>query len=155
MNYAFSTGAERIAVIEDLRKPGTFFPPGWDPHRTRQRESLLRVSSFSFKWLIVLSVITWLLQHRPEDRPTALELSQSPLLPQRVEDEYFKGALKLMSAFSLPVFLWETHLIESSWQPKPTLRISKPSSHPFSASPHVRVVASFTILRPTCLSMQP
>jgi hypothetical protein len=40
MNYSFSTGAERIAVIEDLRKPGIFFPPAWDPHRTRQRESM-------------------------------------------------------------------------------------------------------------------
>ncbi|KAG6864912.1 hypothetical protein C0991_006441 [Blastosporella zonata] len=81
MNYKFSTGAERIAVIEDLRKPGIFFPGAWDPSRHRQRET----------------VITWLLQHRPEDRPTASELSQSPLLPSRIEDEYFKGALNLMS----------------------------------------------------------
>ena len=41
-------------------------------------------------------VITWLLQHDPDKRPTALELSQSPLLPPRLEDEFFKGALKLM-----------------------------------------------------------
>lgn len=62
-------------------------------------------SSFSFVLPVVLYinvfllclVITWLLQHQPEDRPTALELSQSPLLPQRLEDEYFKSALKLMS----------------------------------------------------------
>ncbi|KAF5376991.1 hypothetical protein D9615_007308 [Tricholomella constricta] len=85
MNYTFSTGAERIAVIEDLRKPGIFFPRGWDPHRTRQRE-----------------IITWLLQHRPDDRPTALELSQSTLLPQRLEDEYFKGALNLMTKADSP-----------------------------------------------------
>ncbi|GLB36853.1 putative anticodon binding domain of tRNAs [Lyophyllum shimeji] len=85
MNYTFSTGSERIAVIEDLRKPGIFFPPGWDPRRTRQRE-----------------IITWLLQHRPDDRPTALELSQSPLLPQRLEDEYFKGALSLMTKADSP-----------------------------------------------------
>lgn len=43
------------------------------------------------------SVISWLLRHNPEDRPTALELSQSSLLPARVEDEYFKGALRMMS----------------------------------------------------------
>ncbi len=48
-------------------------------------------------------VITWLLQHEPDDRPTALELSQSPLLPSRLEDEYFKGALKMMSK-RLPFF---------------------------------------------------
>jgi translation initiation factor 2-alpha kinase 4 len=35
----FSTGSERIAVIEDLRKSGIFFPATWDPHRSRQRES--------------------------------------------------------------------------------------------------------------------
>ncbi|KAF9457367.1 kinase-like domain-containing protein [Collybia nuda] len=80
MNYSFSTGAERIAVIEDIRKPGIFFPPGWDPHRSRQRE-----------------IITWLLQHNPDDRPSAVELSQSALLPARLEDEYFKGALNLMT----------------------------------------------------------
>ncbi|KAG6856809.1 hypothetical protein H0H87_000506 [Tephrocybe sp. NHM501043] len=85
MNYAFSTGAERIAVIEDLRKAGIFFPREWDPSRHRQRE-----------------IITWLLQHRPEDRPTASELSQSPLLPSRIEDEYFKGALNLMTKADSP-----------------------------------------------------
>ncbi|KAG5641706.1 hypothetical protein DXG03_004410 [Asterophora parasitica] len=78
-------GAERIAVIEDLRKPAIFFPRDWDSHRTRQRE-----------------IITWLLQHRPDDRPTALELSQSALLPQRLEDEYFKGALNLMTKADSP-----------------------------------------------------
>lgn len=85
MNYTFSTGAERIAVIEDLRKPGIFFPATWDARRSRQRE-----------------IITALLQHRPDDRPTALELSQSPLLPQRLEDEYFKGALNLMTKADSP-----------------------------------------------------
>jgi translation initiation factor 2-alpha kinase 4 len=35
----FSTGAERIAVIEDLRKPGIFFPATWDMHRSRQKQS--------------------------------------------------------------------------------------------------------------------
>ncbi|KAF8625130.1 hypothetical protein AX15_005537 [Amanita polypyramis BW_CC] len=80
MNYKFTTGSERIAVIEDLRKPGIFFPPTWDSHRSRQRE-----------------IITWLLHHDPDERPTATELSQSPLLPPKMEDEYFKGALKLIA----------------------------------------------------------
>ena len=39
MNYFFTTGAERIAVLEDIRKPDIYFPAGWDAHRTRQRES--------------------------------------------------------------------------------------------------------------------
>lgn len=41
-------------------------------------------------------VITWLLQHDTNDRPTALELSESPLMPPRLEDENFKDALNLM-----------------------------------------------------------
>ncbi|KAF8959858.1 kinase-like domain-containing protein [Flammula alnicola] len=79
MNFKFNTGAERIAVLEDLRKPSIIFPTGWDVHRVRQRE-----------------IITWLLQHEPDKRPSALELSQSPLLPTRLEDEYYKSALRLM-----------------------------------------------------------
>lgn len=39
MNYFFTTGAERIAVIEDLRKPEVYFPRDWEVHRTRQKES--------------------------------------------------------------------------------------------------------------------
>ena len=49
-------------------------------------------------------VITLLLQHEPDKRPTALELSQSPLLPSRLEDEYFKGALRMMGWFSFFFF---------------------------------------------------
>ncbi|KAJ7596327.1 kinase-like domain-containing protein [Mycena floridula] len=79
MNFPFSTGAERIAVIENLRKPQVIFPPTWDPLRARQRE-----------------IITWLLDHDPSKRPTALELSQSSLLPQDLEDDYFRKALEMM-----------------------------------------------------------
>ena len=39
MNFPFSTGAERIAVIEDLRKPGVYFPPSWPTHLERQKKS--------------------------------------------------------------------------------------------------------------------
>lgn len=52
MNYFFSTGAERIAVIEDLRKKIMVFPVDWDAHRTRQRESMcLRLGSFPYNHL--------------------------------------------------------------------------------------------------------
>ncbi|KAJ6607583.1 kinase-like domain-containing protein [Mycena sp. CBHHK59/15] len=80
MNFTFSTGSERIAVIEGLREPLIVFPTGWNQNLTRQRQ-----------------IITWLLQHDPDNRPTALELSQSSLLPARLEDEYFKGALQMMA----------------------------------------------------------
>jgi eukaryotic translation initiation factor 2-alpha kinase 4 len=49
MNYSFSTSSERIAVIEDLRKPPIYFPHDWDPLRTQQQESeygVLDVGSF-------------------------------------------------------------------------------------------------------------
>ncbi|KAF9218926.1 Serine/threonine-protein kinase [Gyrodon lividus] len=85
MNYPFSTGAERITVIEDLRKPEVYFPRDWGAHRTRQKQ-----------------IISWLLRHDPAERPSALELSQSSLLPPRMEDEYFKGALRVMSKPNSP-----------------------------------------------------
>ncbi|KAJ6518529.1 kinase-like domain-containing protein [Mycena vulgaris] len=74
MNYRFSTGAERIATPGIVRL-------------TRQRQ-----------------IITCLLDHDLDTRPTALELSQSPLLPARLEDEYFKGALGMMVKPDSPHF---------------------------------------------------
>ncbi|EIW85919.1 hypothetical protein CONPUDRAFT_114006 [Coniophora puteana RWD-64-598 SS2] len=85
LNYFFSTGSERIAVIEDLRKPEIYFPRDWENSRSRQKQ-----------------IITWLLQHDPAERPSALELSQSTLLPPRVEDEFFKGALRMMAKHDSP-----------------------------------------------------
>jgi translation initiation factor 2-alpha kinase 4 len=100
MNYTFTTGAERIAVLEDIRKPGIHFPSDWDAHRTRQRESKFHlVKDFILLKAHYFAVITLLLQHEPDKRPTALELSQSSLLPSRLEDEYFKGALRMMGWF--------------------------------------------------------
>lgn len=56
MNYFFSTGAERIAVIEDLRKRDIVFPVDWDVPRTRQRQSMyLRLSSKSYNYSMILS----------------------------------------------------------------------------------------------------
>jgi len=54
----------------------------------------------------LLTVIIWLLQHDPDKRPSALELSQSPLLPAPLEGEYFKGALQMMGdSLSLSLIL--------------------------------------------------
>ncbi|KAL0961127.1 hypothetical protein HGRIS_006101 [Hohenbuehelia grisea] len=85
MNFSFSTGSERIVVIEGLRKEDIVFPTTWQPQRHRQRQ-----------------IITWLLNHDPRKRPTALELSQSPLMPPRLEEEYFKGALRMMTNRNSP-----------------------------------------------------
>ena len=105
MNYAFTTGAGRIAVLEDIRKPGIYFPSDWDAHRTRQRESKFYLFFYIYTQAhYFFAVITLLLQHEPDKRPTALELSQSPLLPSRLEDEYFKGALRMMGWFHSLMF---------------------------------------------------
>jgi translation initiation factor 2-alpha kinase 4 len=80
MNYGpFKTDSERIYVIEDVRKPEIIFPSGWPAARVRQK-----------------SIVTWLLQHEPSKRPTALELSQSDLVPARIEDENIKSALSMI-----------------------------------------------------------
>ena len=126
MNFKFNTGAERIAVLEDLRKPTIIFPSSWDPHRNRQREStsppylLLRINKKNLFMFLPLAVIIWLLQHDPEKRPSAFELSQSPLLPAPLEDEYFKGALQMMGESLLSHF----PVILISCSPK----IAKPDS---------------------------
>jgi eukaryotic translation initiation factor 2-alpha kinase 4 len=78
MNYKFTTGAERVAVLQQLRLPEVIFP--LDFTRAAQKE-----------------IITALLQHDPAKRPTAVELFQSPLLPQQMEDAYFREASRLMS----------------------------------------------------------
>ncbi|KAI0777469.1 Serine/threonine-protein kinase [Trametes elegans] len=80
MNYPFNTESERWAVLRDIRQPTINFPIDWDAKRTRQRQ-----------------IINWLLQHDPDQRPTAIELSQSSLLPPRLEDEYVKSAMKLIA----------------------------------------------------------
>lgn len=100
MNFFFATGAERIAVIENIRKPEVIFPPSWDPHRIRQKQSthiIILPVLYPFAQPGASVVITWLLQHDTNERPSAIELSQSPLLPPRLEDEYFRGALRMMS----------------------------------------------------------
>ena len=82
MNYKFSTAAERVAVLQQLRLPEIVFPA--DFNRIAQRE-----------------IITALLQHDPAKRPTASELFHSPLLPQQMEDAYFREASRLMSRIVL------------------------------------------------------
>ena len=43
-----------------------------------------------------LPVITSLLQHDPVQRPSALELSHSPLLPPLLQDDSFKRSLDMI-----------------------------------------------------------
>ncbi|EIN05395.1 Serine/threonine-protein kinase [Punctularia strigosozonata HHB-11173 SS5] len=77
MNHPFSTQTERVKVIESIRKPEIEFPDTWDGKRTRQHD-----------------IIKWLLQHKPSDRPSAVELTQSSLYPSFLGDEQVKTAMK-------------------------------------------------------------
>lgn len=96
MNYFFNTGAERINVLENLRSPGIFFPEDWDPLRTRQQQSRLFEHGFTVQSKMTFPVITSLLHHDPVQRPSALDLSHSPLLPPLLQDDSFKRSLDMI-----------------------------------------------------------
>ena len=96
MNYFFNTGAERINVLENLRSPGIFFPEDWDPLRTRQQQSRLSEHGFTVQSKMTFPVITSLLHHDPVQRPSALDLSHSPLLPPLLQDDSFKRSLDMI-----------------------------------------------------------
>jgi hypothetical protein len=53
------------------------------------------VDAFLLKF--ALAVITLVLQHEHDKRRTVLELSQSPFLPSRLEDEYIVRSFRLNS----------------------------------------------------------
>lgn len=101
----------------------------------------------------MVAVITLLLQHDPSDRPTALELSQSPLLPPRLEDEYFKGALRMMSTFP-PVEMFTRHqLISIQRQQNTTLLIDKRFYRLYLANLPTKFAAFYMMQKPSCLNM--
>ncbi|KAG8734893.1 hypothetical protein FRC12_018300 [Ceratobasidium sp. 428] len=79
LNFPFATGSERVAVLQRLRLPTIEFPRAWPPSRHHQRK-----------------VIELLLEHDPEKRPSALQLSRSEYLPETLEDEYVKEALPMI-----------------------------------------------------------
>lgn len=106
MNFSFRTQSERIVVLEKLRKPEIIFPETWSG-RILQRQSQLIVSwcLFSPSQQSNPIVITSLLQHDVSLRPTAQQLASSGLLPSRIEDEYFRDALSVMSKLSCRIFI--------------------------------------------------
>lgn len=78
----FSTDTERYHVITNMRLPRIAWPASW-PDRPKQKE-----------------IIQSLLQHDPDDRPSASKLVQSKLLPERMEEDNMKEALRLMGGLS-------------------------------------------------------
>ena len=92
----FSTGSERIAVIEDLRKlkctfPGIRMPTEHNKSRVRGTIPVIQI------WLMVgsyhVASATWF--------SGATYRSHSSYLPPRMEYEYFKSALRKMGAWFL------------------------------------------------------
>ena len=90
-----------------------------------------------------LLVITWLLQHEPQKRPTAYELSQSPLVPPRMEGEYFKGALHLMG--ESPSTYISRVLTHEELKQNQSHSITKPFSRRCSSNLLALLVLSYTI----------
>lgn len=96
------TYSERVRVLERLRQKDIVFPDGWNSLLLdRQHQSKHFYLGHMLSVLTAIpKVITWLLQHDPDKRPTALELSQSSLLPKRMGEEYFRHALGMMGMLS-------------------------------------------------------
>ena len=78
MWYPFSTAHERVKVIKDLRHG--IFPLDFKESHSRQ-----------------VQIIEWLLKENPNDRPSAMELLASSLIPPKMEDEYLKDVLRTVS----------------------------------------------------------
>ncbi|CAE6484348.1 unnamed protein product [Rhizoctonia solani] len=79
LNFPFVTASERVSVLTRLRDQSIQFPPAWPEARYRQRK-----------------IIEMLLEHDPDKRPSALQLSRSEYLPETLEDEYVKEALPMI-----------------------------------------------------------
>ncbi|CAE7198685.1 unnamed protein product [Rhizoctonia solani] len=79
LNFPFVTASERVSVLTELRHQSIQFPSAWPEARHRQRK-----------------IIEMLLEHDPDKRPSALQLSRSEHLPETLEDEYVKEALPMI-----------------------------------------------------------
>ena len=78
MWYIFCSAHERAVVLSDLREHCTF-PDGFEEAHPIQA-----------------AIIRLLVRRDPAERPTALELLQSELLPPKMEDEYQEDLLRLL-----------------------------------------------------------
>jgi len=79
MWYVFSTGHERVIVLRNLREKGQF-PVDFERNHSRQAK-----------------LISWLTEKDPAKRPSAQELLQSELMPPKMEDEYIKNSIRVIT----------------------------------------------------------
>jgi translation initiation factor 2-alpha kinase 4 len=77
MCYKLNLGMERAAVLTALRSPAMIFPEKWPDSKVKEKE-----------------IISWLLRHDPNLRPTAAQVLTSPLLPSPdKQKEYYDTAI--------------------------------------------------------------
>nr|XP_047139255.1 eIF-2-alpha kinase GCN2-like isoform X2 [Hydra vulgaris] len=78
MFYHFETSMERVKNIALLRTDKIIFPQDFTDKKYEKEKYL----------------ISWLLNHSPDSRPTALELMESGYLPPRIEDSQLDELIK-------------------------------------------------------------
>lgn len=72
--YQFTTSMERYVLLNDLKLKGTL-PPTWSAEFESQAE-----------------LVRWLTAAQPSERPSAVQVLRSDLLPPRMQDEALNGA---------------------------------------------------------------
>lgn len=94
----YTTGMERVHLLRALRLPKMELPSCWPPAFVKEKE-----------------VVIWLVNHKPEERPTSLQLLQSELLPPRLEDESVQETLRLVTD---PSSVYHLQLLDALFAPK-------------------------------------
>lgn len=95
---SYTTGMERVHRLRNLRQPSMEFPPNWPTGLVKEKE-----------------VVKWLVTHKPEQRPSPLQLLQSDLLPPRLEDESVQETLRLVTD---PSSVYHLQLMDTLFAPK-------------------------------------
>ncbi|KAL8941474.1 MAG: hypothetical protein Q9216_002202 [Gyalolechia sp. 2 TL-2023] len=82
MNHRLETGMERVHTLQGLCKPDSVLPATFrkDPEKAKQAQ-----------------IISWLVNHNPNLRPSSTELLRSGLVPMLTEDETMRTALRALS----------------------------------------------------------
>eukprot|EP01113_Clastostelium_recurvatum_P042340 TRINITY_DN6857_c0_g1_i2.p1 TRINITY_DN6857_c0_g1~~TRINITY_DN6857_c0_g1_i2.p1 ORF type:complete len:1461 (+),score=371.59 TRINITY_DN6857_c0_g1_i2:29-4411(+) len=112
--YVFTTGHERIAVLTDLRNKSEF-PPDFERSHPRQAK-----------------IIRWLLQLDPDRRPNAMELLRSDLMPPRLEDEYMRNTMRVITNPNTSYYAQLLHTLFNAAR-APSMAATEPSFSSFTA----------------------
>jgi translation initiation factor 2-alpha kinase 4 len=94
MCSVFTTGMERVTTINILKKEEKL-PAGFETKHPNEAE-----------------LIKWLLKRDPNQRPSAVQLMQSNLLPSKMEEEILKEALNTITNPSTTIF---SNLMDKLW----------------------------------------